>query len=113
MEKLNEKRNGFTLIEILAVIIILGIILLIVVPSVTDYIQKSKREEFVETLFNALESTKASTNSELAANWLKNSGKIIKSFSDLDPEIKKSAGHTASEFFKLAGKNIYNEYKLF
>lgn len=76
-------------------------------------LEKSKREEFVETLFNALESTKASTNSELAANWLKNSGKIIKSFSDLDPEIKKSAGHTASEFFKLAGKNIYNEYKLF
>ena len=76
-------------------------------------LEKSKREEFVEILFEALESTKATTNSELASNWLKNSGKIIKSFSDLDPEIKKSAAQTATDFFKLAGKNIYSEYKLF
>ena len=68
--------------------------------------RKEKREEFVETLFDLLETTEAKTNSELTANWVKNSGKVIKAFSDLDPEIKKSTGSTIGEFFKLAKKSV-------
>ena len=69
-------------------------------------LEKEKREEFVETLFDLLETTEAKTNSELTANWVKNSSKIIKAFSDLDPEIKKSTGSTIGEFFKLAKKSV-------
>jgi hypothetical protein len=69
-------------------------------------LEKDKREEFVETLFDLLETTEAKTNSELTANWIKNSGKIMKAFSDLDPEIKKSTGSTIGEFFKLAKKSV-------
>lgn len=69
-----------------------------------DYSQK---EELIKTIFDAVESTNAKTNSELTSNWVKNSGKIIKSLSDMDPEIKKSTGHSINEFFKLAGKNIF------
>lgn len=69
-------------------------------------LEKEKREEFVETLFDLLETTNAKTNSELTANWIKNSGKIMKAFSDLDPEIKKSTGSTIGEFFKLAKKSV-------
>ena len=69
-------------------------------------LKQEKREEFVETLFDLLETTDAKTNSELTANWIKNSGKIIKAFSDLDPEIKKSTGNTIGEFFKLAKKSV-------
>ena len=69
-------------------------------------LEKDKREEFVETLFELLETTEAKTNSELTANWIKNSGKIMKAFSDLDPEIKKSTGSTIGEVFKLAKKSV-------
>lgn len=40
---------GFTLIELLAVIIILGILLLIAIPSVTNYINNSRKESYITT----------------------------------------------------------------
>ncbi len=43
----NEK--GFTLIEILAVIIILGILLVIAVPSVSNYISDSRKHAYITT----------------------------------------------------------------
>ncbi len=43
------KKNGFTLIELLAVIIILGVIMLIAIPSVTRYINDSRKKTYVDT----------------------------------------------------------------
>lgn len=45
MIKTNKK--GFTLVELLAVIVILGVLLLIAVPSVTNIIEGSKKKTFV------------------------------------------------------------------
>ena len=42
-----NSKNAFTLIELLAVIIILGVLLIIAIPSVTKYIQDSRRESYV------------------------------------------------------------------
>ena len=44
-----KKKNGFTLIELLAVIIILGILMIIAIPSVTAYIQNSRKSAYVDT----------------------------------------------------------------
>ena len=44
-----KKQKAFTLIELLAVIIILGILLIIAIPSVTTYIMNSRREAYVDT----------------------------------------------------------------
>ena len=41
-----KKRNGFSLVELLAVIILLGIISLIIVPSVLKTLENSKKDSF-------------------------------------------------------------------
>ena len=42
-----KKKNGFTLIELLAVIIILGILMILAVPSVTKYINDSRKDGYI------------------------------------------------------------------
>ena len=44
-----KNKKGFTLIELLAVIIILGILMIIAIPSVTKYINDSRKEAYIKT----------------------------------------------------------------
>lgn len=46
---MNNSERAFTLIELLAVIIILGLLMLIAIPSVTTYINNSRREAYIDT----------------------------------------------------------------
>ena len=41
------KKNAFTLVELLAVIVILAVLLTIAVPAVSNYIVNSKKESYV------------------------------------------------------------------
>ena len=40
------KKQGFTLVELLAAIVIMGVIALIVFPSVSSYITKSRNKSY-------------------------------------------------------------------
>ena len=53
-----EKREGFTLVELLAVIVILAIVLIIAVPGVLSVIQKSKTQAYERQLDMIKEATK-------------------------------------------------------
>ena len=44
-----KNKRGFTLIELLAVIIILGVIMLIAIPSVTRFINDSRKKSYIDT----------------------------------------------------------------
>ena len=57
------KNKGFTLIELLAVIIILGILMLIAIPSVTSYINNSRKETYVDTVKEILNGASILVNS--------------------------------------------------
>ena len=57
------KNKGFTLIELLAVIIILGILMLIAIPSVTNYINNSRKNTYVTTVNELVKGAIAKVNS--------------------------------------------------
>ena len=52
-------KKGFTLIEILAVVIILGILMIIAIPSVTSYIESSRKSAYVKTIKDLMASAGA------------------------------------------------------
>ena len=62
-KKISIKRNGFTLIELLAVIIILGVLMIIAIPSVTEYIQYSRKNAYIGTAKNHIAGASTRVNS--------------------------------------------------
>ncbi len=55
--KLLNKNKGFTLIEILAVIIILGVIMIIALPAVTSYLGGSRNAAYISTVNKYIDTT--------------------------------------------------------
>lgn len=49
MFKSVKNNKGFTLIELLAVIVIMGVLMMVAVPAVTKYIERSKKDAYVDT----------------------------------------------------------------
>ena len=61
--RMNKK--GFTLIELLAVIVILAILLAMVIPKVSEYITNSRKDTFVVTAKEIIDSVRNSATSEI------------------------------------------------
>lgn len=55
---MKENKRAFTLIELLAVIVVLTIILLITVPAINEVIKNSRKESFRNNVLNLFESVK-------------------------------------------------------
>ena len=60
-----KSRNGFTLIELLAVIVILAILLAIAIPRVTQYITNSRKNSFVTTTRDFVDSIRTDAIGEI------------------------------------------------
>ena len=58
-----KKKKGFTLIELLAVIIILGVLMIIAIPSVTEYIQTSRKSAYIKTANQYINGARTEVNS--------------------------------------------------
>ena len=61
--KKKKKKGAFTLIELLAVIIILGVIMIIAIPSVTKYISNTRKNAYIDTAKNLVGSARTLVNS--------------------------------------------------
>ena len=57
MRKNILKKQGFTLVELLAVIVILAIILLIAVPSIMGVVNRAKKDAFKNDLISVIKAT--------------------------------------------------------
>lgn len=57
-----SRKKAFTLIELLAVIIILGILMLVAIPSVTSYIANSRKTGYVTTSKNIVDGARNKVN---------------------------------------------------
>lgn len=105
MKKTKLTQKGFTLIELLAVIIILGVLLLIAVPSISKYIETSRRNTYISQVKQLVNSTATSVNAlEFPFNIGKNEGLIIP-FSEVNME--KNSPKVKSPYAKFVPEKSY------
>lgn len=57
-----KNKKGFTLIELISVIIIIGVVMLIAIPSVSDYIVSSKKSVYVSMAKNYIDGARVMVN---------------------------------------------------
>ena len=62
------RKNGFTLIEIIVILIIIGLLSIIAVPSVTKVIENTSKETFISSVKNIEKTTKKICNMEIIDN---------------------------------------------
>ncbi len=86
-----RKKNGFTLVELLAVIVVLALIMVIAIPSVMDAMTKAKKESFY--LFTQ------SLNSKATNKYIQQS--------DIDPEISSCAVYDISKDLDISNTGDY------
>ena len=48
-------KKGFTLVELLAVIVVISVVLAIAVPKFLDFLESSKQESYEQTVLNIIE----------------------------------------------------------
>jgi uncharacterized repeat protein (TIGR02543 family)/prepilin-type N-terminal cleavage/methylation domain-containing protein len=86
-----KKKNGFTLVEILAVIVILALLMIIAIPSVLDAMNKAKKENFY--LYAQ------SLNSKATDKYIQQS--------DSDPDIASCAVYDISSDLDISSTGDY------
>ena len=86
----SKNKNGFTLIELLAVIVILGILMLIAIPSVTKYIEKSRKKTFVTSVKNLVGAVRYRVVSEDSKYKMGNETEKIFPLKDIETEKGKT-----------------------
>lgn len=105
MKKINKK--GFTLVELLAVIVILGVLLLIAVPSVTNIINNSKKKAFVSAAKLMIENVESAASIERTTE-----GALTACYINID-DIKVERGSKGTGYIIVGtdGKGMiyYNE----
>ena len=87
MKRVLKNKKGFTLVELLAVIVVLAIIILIAVPSVMNSMEKARRNSFVVEAREIIKSAQAAY-----AEYLMNSSSGSGSTVCISYAALKSAG---------------------
>ena len=102
------KKNGFTLVELLSVIVILAIILVIAVPKISDYIRSEKESLFLTASKNILRQINYD-NIELQNNSAALSSLNLSISSD-EFDLNESNVYFANDIahLNLVGKGKYN-----
>lgn len=120
MKKSVLNKKGFTLIEVIVVLVIMGIVATIAVPSFVGYInraQQNSRMKNAESIFNVSQSALKSKNNRMVLNLVDNDGNVelSKITPSMDETLKESLGDDIA-FMKIdkgqANVEDSNLYKL-
>ena len=72
-----RNKNGYTLVEVLLVIVILSIVLIILIPLIISVVSKSKKQVFVETVNSYLDKVEDKYKKDSSVNTIPKEGVYV------------------------------------
>ena len=105
--KLNKKKKGFTLIELMAVIAIIAILAAVLVPTVSGYITRAKKTAVITQARSVVNAVSVYNQSAAAGNQISDTS--TKKMSELVSLIDLLDGEDTT---KLGGTTVYKIIKL-
>lgn len=88
-----KNKKGFTLIEILAAIIILGVVLLIGVSAISDYIESSRKSSLIATANSYIEEVRGLRATDSLVQSPKNAEALLIPLSEIEIDGNNDLKH--------------------
>ena len=111
------KKNGFTFIELLAMLVILGIIMLVAIPNITGMLQNQKLNVFKGDATSMVETAKVKANSERLLVKPKNGDCIVFALNYLNDDDNIVTGPNGGQYDQFDSFVVYtrsgNKYKYY
>ena len=102
-----KNKKGFTLVELIAVITILGVICMIAIPSYNNYIKKAKEKKCEADRLAIIDATKTFINDCISKNNCATNKKISYYVGDeLTVSILTGKGYLNSDYAKYSSNSI-------
>ena len=82
--------------------------------TIKDWLKQTspkEREQFIDIIFEIINTTEAETFLEIRDKWLTNGKKILTSYKNIKPESKQMILNTISGIFKIAKDNFFEGRK--
>ena len=107
-----KNKKGFTLVETLAVIILLGVILGIAVPSINNVVARNRKSRFREAteMFVVLAKQKLETDTSIEYPQTKGKSMVVMTLDTIDiTQLENIVGETAKEGAQIKWKSTENK----
>ncbi len=95
-----KKNKGFTLVELLAMLVVIGVLMAISIPNITGILSQSKNNQIEQDVIKMVDMAKIKMNTDKAANYPEGKDALLLTLSYIDDERDVLTGPNGGYYYR-------------